>query len=147
MKNPLLRRGSGFRFDVARLQRALNDTGEGLLVDGIFGGGTERAVRAFQRAHGLTVDGRVERRTWKALEHHSEFAQPIGLDTATHLPSFRGDLLWIHAWEGHRGRLYWPGGASGVTLDPGLDDDVQRFQFDQLHRPPREIFSGRFEQL
>lgn len=37
------------------------------------------------------------------------------------LPGFRGDLAWLHAREGHRGVPYWPGGASGVTLDPGLD--------------------------
>lgn len=37
------------------------------------------------------------------------------------LPDFRGDLAWLHARESHAGRPYWPGGASGVTLDPGLD--------------------------
>ena len=37
------------------------------------------------------------------------------------LAGFRGDLAWVHAREGHRGSPYWPGGASGVTLDPGVD--------------------------
>jgi GH24 family phage-related lysozyme (muramidase) len=37
------------------------------------------------------------------------------------LPKFRGDLEWVHQWEGHRGRPYWPGGASGITLDAGFD--------------------------
>lgn len=37
------------------------------------------------------------------------------------LPGFRGDLAWLHAREGHNGRPYWPGGQSGVTVDPGLD--------------------------
>jgi hypothetical protein len=37
------------------------------------------------------------------------------------LRSFRGDLAWLHAREGHEGRPYWPGESSGVTLDPGLD--------------------------
>ena len=37
------------------------------------------------------------------------------------LPGFRGDLDWIHSFEGHAGKPYWPGGASGVTLDPGFD--------------------------
>ena len=37
------------------------------------------------------------------------------------LPGFRGDIGWIHKQEGHRGWPYWPGGASGVTLDPGVD--------------------------
>ncbi|TPE70686.1 peptidoglycan-binding protein [Halalkalibacterium halodurans] len=35
--------------------------------DGIFGGKTESAVRAFQRAKGLTVDGIVGPQTWGAL--------------------------------------------------------------------------------
>lgn len=37
------------------------------------------------------------------------------------LPGFKGDLQWLHAQESHAGRPYWPRGASGVTLDPGLD--------------------------
>lgn len=37
------------------------------------------------------------------------------------LPGFRGDLHWLHERESHAGHPYWPGGASGVTLDPGLD--------------------------
>lgn len=35
--------------------------------------------------------------------------------------SFRGDLAWVHAREGHNGRPYWPKGASGITIDPGID--------------------------
>jgi GH24 family phage-related lysozyme (muramidase) len=37
------------------------------------------------------------------------------------LNQFRGDLPWIHQREGHSGVPYWPGGESGVTLDPGID--------------------------
>ena len=36
-------------------------------IDGNFGGGTESAVRAFQQARGLDVDGMVGRETWRAL--------------------------------------------------------------------------------
>lgn len=39
----------------------------------------------------------------------------------TYLRDFVGDLGWLHAREGHRGFPYWPGGKSGVTVDPGLD--------------------------
>lgn len=34
---------------------------------------------------------------------------------------FWGNLGWVHDREGHRGRPYWPGGQSGITLDPGVD--------------------------
>jgi len=37
------------------------------------------------------------------------------------LTTFRGDLEWVHGREGHAGKPYWPGGNSGVTLDPGVD--------------------------
>ncbi len=53
------------------------------------------------------------------------------------LQGFRGDLAWVHDREGHKGSAYWPGGESGVTLDPGLDVG---------HTPParvRELYAGR----
>ena len=34
---------------------------------------------------------------------------------------FSGDLKFIHKFESHVGKPYFPGGNSGVTLDPGLD--------------------------
>lgn len=36
-------------------------------VDGVYGGGTFSAVRAFQRKNGLRADGIVGQRTWQAL--------------------------------------------------------------------------------
>ena len=44
---------------VRSLQYLLNAHGAGLAVDGLFGARTDVAVRAFQRAHGLVVDGVV----------------------------------------------------------------------------------------
>lgn len=43
--------------DVKRLQRALGLTGKA--VDGKFGSDTDKAVREFQKKHGLKVDGKV----------------------------------------------------------------------------------------
>jgi hypothetical protein len=47
---------------VCAIQRAL-----GVQADGIFGTGTEAAVKAFQRSHGLVADGIVGPKTWAAL--------------------------------------------------------------------------------
>ena len=58
---------------VKRIQAALNAINQGngslttLTVDGVFGSGTEAAVRAFQSANGLTVDGIVGPATWNQL--------------------------------------------------------------------------------
>jgi lysozyme family protein len=55
--------------DVAQLQRRLEE--EGLspgAIDGIFGAATEAAILAFQKSHGLAVDGVVGPQTAAALE-------------------------------------------------------------------------------
>lgn len=68
-----LRVGSRGR-SVALVQTALNRISQNfpaipkLSVDGIFGSGTERAVRIFQQVFGLTDDGIVGRQTWYAVE-------------------------------------------------------------------------------
>jgi peptidoglycan hydrolase-like protein with peptidoglycan-binding domain len=59
--------------ETARIQERLKQ--KGLYrgpVDGDFGGGTEAAIKAFQKSKGLKVDGVVGPLTWKAL-----FAEPI----------------------------------------------------------------------
>jgi hypothetical protein len=66
---PALRRNPNVQLAATRvLQRALNRAGHQVgEVDGRFGPGTWRAVRAFQSAHGLGVDGTVGPQTWCAL--------------------------------------------------------------------------------
>ena len=64
----LLRLGSRGS-DVIRLQAALNALGYDCgAADGIFGVKTEAAVRRFQRAQQLAVDGVAGRMTWAAIE-------------------------------------------------------------------------------
>ena len=48
-----------------RGDEGLNDAGG---VDGIFGVGTEAAVKALQRDSGLTQDGVVGPQTWNAID-------------------------------------------------------------------------------
>jgi putative chitinase len=68
-----IRRGSNDFERVEQLQRALAAAGHYLLtIDGDFGPGTEGAVKTFQRALGLTVDGVVGEKTWGALAPYFE---------------------------------------------------------------------------
>jgi hypothetical protein len=54
---------------VKKLQRSLSASLErDLVVSGHFGRATQAAVRSYQRAHGLTVDGKASHATWKALQ-------------------------------------------------------------------------------
>ncbi|MHA0041229.1 peptidoglycan-binding domain-containing protein [Deinococcus sp. PEB2-63] len=61
-----LRQGDSGR-DVVTLQYLLRQRGYTLSVDGAFGAGTDSAVRSFQSASGLTVDGIVGGNTWEKL--------------------------------------------------------------------------------
>lgn len=58
----------GAKGNITRLiQERLNSVGFHISVDGIFGGGTENAVKVFQRNRGLSADGIVGRNTWEWL--------------------------------------------------------------------------------
>ena len=63
---PLIKKGS--KGDaVKKLQEMLNGKGYKLTVDGDFGSKTEAAVKAYQKANGLEVDGEVGEHTWASL--------------------------------------------------------------------------------
>ena len=63
---PLLKKGSQGEA-VKILQQTLNGKGYKLTEDGDFGNKTEAAVKAFQKANGLEVDGEVGPITWATL--------------------------------------------------------------------------------
>lgn len=64
--NPVLAKGTKGP-DVERLQKLLNAKGAKLVVDADFGDRTDKAVRAFQKAAKITVDGIVGPQCWEAL--------------------------------------------------------------------------------
>lgn len=58
----------GARGNITRLiQERLNSVGFHISTDGVFGSGTENAVKVFQRNRGLSQDGVVGRNTWSWL--------------------------------------------------------------------------------
>ncbi len=63
---PLVQKGHP-EHPVRTLQHLLRARGHQVAVDGDFGPLTNAAVRAFQKAEGLSVDGVVGPRTWSAL--------------------------------------------------------------------------------
>ena len=92
-QKPTLRRGSSGAY-VTLAQTELIQKGYScgtFGADGEFGAATEKAVRAFQRDHGLTVDGVIGRATWAALDG----AEPATMYTVTipHLSKSQADAL------------------------------------------------------
>jgi hypothetical protein len=73
---PLYRSGSNGE-EVRRIQVTLKEHGFYLgPIDGDFGGGTEAAVKSFQRAKRLTPDGMVGPKTWKSLFPRENIPSP-----------------------------------------------------------------------
>ncbi len=80
---PTLRLSAGYpdksphlRDEVKILQRALVGWGFGMTPDGLFGPGTEKAVRTFQRRHGMQDDGVVGPKTWELVMQKK--STPVG---------------------------------------------------------------------
>ena len=65
--NPVLKLGSN-GFDVRKLQSKLLSIGYSTNVDGVFGNNTSKIVKEFQKDAGLSCDGVVGEKTWKALD-------------------------------------------------------------------------------
>lgn len=63
---PTLKKGSMGEY-VVLLQKALNENGSHLTVDGVFGLATEREVIVYQAMNGLKKDGIVGKQTWGKL--------------------------------------------------------------------------------
>ena len=85
MAEPVLRNGST-EPEVRDLQEALKALGHDPgPIDGVFGSRTEDAVRAFQQAKGIAVDGIVGRVTWINIDEADQ-SEPVLRVGSTGLP-------------------------------------------------------------
>lgn len=73
MKDDRSRYASGVKTMQTKLNAAGYNTGK---PDGKFGAGTDTGVRNFQRANGLTVDGKVGKSTLQKLDHSGSTPAP-----------------------------------------------------------------------
>ena len=80
--------------EVKKLQQALGSAGYSVDVDGIYGDKTRSAVRQYQRANGLGVDGIVGEQTWGALNKASApTTEPDKPATEPDAPSTGGETM------------------------------------------------------
>ncbi len=90
---PTLRSGSSGNA-VKALQLQLNEKNRaGLTVDGVFGSGTDAAVRNFQSHAGITADGVVGTTTWKNLIWHYDYPN-FGTSICDQDPDGNGTANW-----------------------------------------------------
>ena len=73
---------------VVQLQKALNLLGANLHTDGHFGASTEKALKEFQKAHHLKVDGELDKQTIKVMvkaikEQEAKLSHMVGQSSPT----------------------------------------------------------------
>lgn len=124
-QNPLLVKGSN-RAEVKVLQSRLNELGYNCgAVDGIFGIKTEAAVKAFQFAAGLLVDGKVGEKTWAALQSPSapatKAANPYAKPGSNLKRGSKGDgVRWVQWALNQRGAGLKIDGDFGVKTEAAV---------------------------
>lgn len=93
-------------------------------ADGDYGGEMTSGIKEFQKRLNEAQTGILTESQFNSLMNPPA-PKPI---QNLILDDFHGDLAWVHHQEGDYkskfpgdGEVYWPGGASGCTIDPGVD--------------------------
>lgn len=115
---PAIRYGSRGNY-VKIAQYYLNIYGYDLDADGIFGSGTQAAVRKFQTDNGLTADGIVGRQTWTKLVLSNPAAYVLRRGS-------RGTPVWYLQMK-LLSKLYPLGSADGI-FGSATENAVKAFQ-------------------
>lgn len=76
-KGPITKPAESTDGSVLRLQQRLVAHGFPVKTDGVRGPKTDAALKAFQKARGLVVDGIAGSATWKALENPTDAPKPV----------------------------------------------------------------------
>jgi peptidoglycan hydrolase-like protein with peptidoglycan-binding domain len=127
MAEPVLQKGSTDPA-VRDLQEALKALGQNPgPVDGVFGAQTEAAVRAFQQASGITVDGVVGTITWRNIDN-TDLSEPELRNGSTGLPVRRlQSRMSAFQSEPDGGFPYATGGVDG-RFGPKTEAAVKMLQ-------------------
>jgi len=118
--------------DVRELQETLVMLGERVIIDGIFGPSTKRAVIRFQKESGLPIDGVVGTETWDDLQEAKSFDKHIVRrgDTLSKISSLYGvSVEAIQEANGLDSDLIRPGQElviSKTGLGGNLDTDFYK---------------------
>lgn len=116
--------------DVRAMQSKLYQLGYAAETpDGVFGNNTEAAVRDFQAAHNLSVDGEVGPNTWKML---------FPVDENQHQQRFKQLLQEIQQEHAFRDSVSWSLTPQGISID-GHDPQYTGGQPQTVSRIWREL--------
>ena len=129
----IIRRGDTGHL-VQTIQQALLDNGYELVVDGNFGGNTERIVKLYQQQKGLQIDGKVGRVTFMHLTG-VELDKYLGYESAGNSTNESGQLEVVdygskRVWlldNGHGGMIngeYQTSGKRSPQIPPGVYEGV-----------------------
>jgi hypothetical protein len=110
--------------DVSEAQDLLNRNGAILETDGKFGKASDEAVREFQQAAGLPVNGVIDAACWERLRGLPEPSPDIPTRTVTFI--CREEVTSRRNYDTQCARPIWPGEDSGVTIGVGYDIGYQK---------------------
>lgn len=105
--------------EVGLAQDLMNRVGMLLEDDGIFGAGTEAAVRDVQHLGNLPVTGLVDDSTWAWLRTQPEPSPVIATKAVTFI--VRAEVGSRSYYDARASRPTFPGGQSGITIGVGYD--------------------------
>jgi hypothetical protein len=125
------------------------------LIDGSFGGGTQAAVRGFQRHAGLAVDGAVAGATWKALfgtelPVPSLLLKPLDFRCLALTGAFETDSGFPDCFAGLSGNFDGQGISFGACQWNFGQESLQPLLKDMIKRQPggvEAIFGEHFAKL